>query len=488
MDFLDTSHPLTRIFNQLNASQDIAIGIGGEEFSYRQLRSKVIGAQAIFKNRSEKGILILANDNIDTYAAILACWSLGKFYVPIHPNYPQERREKIAQILQLDFIFDSTIDSLRDRKIDDALTFPNGLPNPEALAYVLFTSGSTGEPKGVPIQWSNLCAFERGFQNLGYYLSSQDRFLQMFDLTFDLSVMSFLIPLTLGASFYTVPHDSMKYAVIAELLEEKRLTFALMVPSILTYLKPYFDEIEATHLRYSLFCGEALHEDIVALWSDVIPQAQIDNVYGPTENTIFCTRYTYRRKETNASHQGILSIGQSMDFAQVKLWNDEKSDVMAGEAGNLWLGGQYLTQGYVNREDLNLTQFVIQDNVRWYNSGDRAMYTNQGDLLYMGRQDNQLKVQGFRIEASEVEFHLKNILPQGIRVVVLASNNRNGIVELVAVSEGYIWNDKAVKGELGKHLPGYMIPSHFLDMKEFPLNVNGKVDRKKIMTWVGEKI
>lgn len=488
MDFLDTSHPLTRIFNQLNASQDIAIGIGGEEFSYRQLRSKVIRAQSIFKNRSETGILILANDHVDTYAAILACWSLGKFYVPIHPNYPQERREKIAQILQLEFIFDSMSDSLEDRNIDDALTFPNGLPNPEALAYVLFTSGSTGEPKGVPIQWSNLCAFERGFQNMGYHLSSQDRFLQMFDLTFDLSIMSFLVPLTRGASFYTVSHDSMKYAVIAELLEEKKLTFALMVPSILTYLKPYFDEIVAHDLRYSLFCGEALHEDIVHLWSEVIPNAQIDNVYGPTENTIFCTRYTYRRNETNASHQGILSIGQTMESALVKIWDENKTELATGEVGNLWLGGTYLTKGYLNREDLNISQFVIQDNERWYNSGDRAMKNKDGDLLYIGRQDNQLKVQGFRIEASEVEFHLKKVVPQGVRLVVIAVRNSRGVAELVAVAENYSWDMKSSKDTLAKCLPGYMIPSHFITMNEFPLNSNGKVDRKNIEVWAQERI
>lgn len=138
----------------------------------------------------------------------------------------------------------------------------------------------------------------------------------------------------------------------------------------------------------------------------------------------------------------------------------------------------------MNRDDLNQTQFVVHDNARWYNSGDRVLVTESGDLLYAGRQDNQLKVQGFRIEASEVEFYLKKILPNGIRVIALAINNSKGLTELVAVGERAIWDTKNVKEELSKNLPAYMVPSHYLSMEDFPLNANGKVDRKKIASWV----
>jgi acyl-coenzyme A synthetase/AMP-(fatty) acid ligase len=142
----------------------------------------------------------------------------------------------------------------------------------------------------------------------------------------------------------------------------------------------------------------------------------------------------------------------------------------------------------LNREDLNQTQFVVKNNERWYNSGDRAFLSDSGELLYMGRQDNQMKIQGFRIEAAEVEFHLKKCLPEGNRVVAVAVNNGRGITELVAISENFQWPISEVKQALLKYLPSYMVPSHYLDFPEFPLNNNGKIDRKQLASWAEKKI
>lgn len=474
---------LDKVFNHLRDSQDPAIMIAGKLWTYRELKERVLAIESHWIKNKERGILIVAHDHIDTYAAILACWSLGKFYVPIHPTYPEERVKQIKSIIHTDYVFDPVREVLVGESSNDDLSMVCSFPEAESWAYVLFTSGSTGEPKGVPIGWSNLYAFMLGFQNLGYELNKRDRFLQMFDLTFDLSVMSFLVPLSLGACFYTVPYNSLKYAVIAELLEEHELSFALMVPSILTYLSPYFHEINAKHLRYSLFCGEALHEDIATQWAQCVPNAQIDNVYGPTENTIFCTRYTFNSSQPLA-HQGMLSIGSEMKDVACAIWNDNQEILSEEEVGNLWLSGAYLTSGYLNRPDLNQSQFVVKDNVRWYNSGDLATRNKDGQLLYMGRQDSQLKVQGYRIEAAEVEFQLKKLIPEGCRVVALGVPNSAGLMELVAVIENDEWDTRTIKEGLGAVLPPYMIPSKLIYMPSFPLNNNGKVDRKKILEWV----
>jgi acyl-coenzyme A synthetase/AMP-(fatty) acid ligase len=280
-----------------------------------------------------------------------------------------------------------------------------------------------------------------------------------------------------------VAHNSIKYAVIAELIESQRLTFAAMVPSILTYLQPYFKEINGRSLRYSLFAGEALYSDITAQWSQCVPNAQIDNLYGPTENTIVCTRYTFDRSNQLES-QGVLSIGKEMKGSRCAIWDDFFQEVPNFASGNLWLSGSYLTSGYINRTDLNQAQFVINQGVKWYNTGDVARRGEDGNLFYVGRQDSQLKIQGYRIESAEIEFQLKKILPEGMRIVVIGVPNDRGIMELIAVAENYLWNVQKIKKHLANWLPPYMIPVRFVSYEQFPLNGNGKVDRKQISAWL----
>ena len=296
---------VTPFFNSaLKYSGENAFCINEEYYTYAQFTQRIAAIAKSLEDNNETSIAVITNNDLDTYASIFAIWLTGKMYVPINPDSPNERNQSVINQVGVKTILDSnetkkltsvdfevSINLLKSYSLNSDLD--------DQLAYIFFTSGSTGTPKGVMISKNNVASFIEAFEAMGYDINETDRCLQMFDLTFDLSVMSFLVPLLKGACVYTIPKDKIKYGYIFELMEEKELTVALMVPSMLNYLRPYFDEIDCPKMKYSLFCGEALHLPIVQEWSNCLPNARIDNVYGPTENTIFCTSYTYKRDSEN---------------------------------------------------------------------------------------------------------------------------------------------------------------------------------------------
>ncbi|MEG2820009.1 MAG: AMP-binding protein, partial [Muribaculaceae bacterium] len=319
--------------------------INEKYYSYKDLALSVSKIRKVLKEKSimNMHVGLVSNNDIETYAAIIALWLEGDAYIPLHPEMPIERCDDIIEQVEIKYIIDSSAQSrftneeiiapalLQDSYLDLEL---NEDISDDKFAYILFTSGSTGQPKGVPISRKNVLAFVESFWALGYELSAKDRCLQAFDLTFDLSVISYLIPLLKGACVYPVPYDCIKYAYIAELLEDEELTFALMVPSTIRFLRAYFDEINAPSLKYNLFCGEALPAPLLKEWSRCIPNAFIDNVYGPTENTIFCTRYRYSREHDNKTYNDILSIGKSMNNTSMTLFDDNCNEIIINADGN----------------------------------------------------------------------------------------------------------------------------------------------------------
>jgi amino acid adenylation domain-containing protein len=488
---------LFKIYESFSLFHDrTAFFISGKSYSYSFLLKRIVPLQAVIRNADVIGISM--EDHIDTYASIFAAFFSGKTFVPLNPQNPIDRNSSIALQAAIQIIFcaeEKNLPVFRNlnnaevvwtEKIEpsiEKLLFEELTP-PSTNAYILFTSGSTGQPKGVPIMRKNLDAFANAFFDLGYQLSEADRFLQMFDLTFDLSIMSYFVPLTIGASIYTVPFSGIKYTNIYQLLEEHNLTFALMVPSIINQLKPYFDEIKLEKMRYCLFCGEALHEDMTSRWSQCIPNARIDNVYGPTEATIFCTCYTYKKKPPNKSVNGILCIGKPMKNNFCFILNDDDSIVKANEKGELCLAGEQLTEGYINNEEKNKEVFLTvrenQKTFRIYRSGDICYKDNDGDIFYIGRKDSQIKIQGFRVELSEIEHHARTFLKQHAVAVIARKNDAgNTVIELFI--ENYNQPTNALVDFLKTKMPVYMLPTKIISLPVFPLNANGKTDRNALL-------
>ena len=342
-------------------------------------------------------------------------------------------------------------------------------------------------PKESPITHRALAAFVAAFEALGLGIHPSDRVLQMFELTFDLSVMSYAIPLLHGASVLTVPGDALKYTYIHALLEDRSVTVALMVPSILNFLRPYFDEILCPSLRANLFCGEALPLDLLEEWCTCIPNARVLNVYGPTEHTIFCTAYEYQRNAENGSSNGILSIGKAMLGTTVGLVDEHGNWSHTGQSGELTLSGSPATLGYWRDEERTTSAFIHPESAspqRHYRTGDRCSIDEDGTILYWGRMDDQVKVQGYRVELAEIE-HFARRIAGGSVAVAIAVTNHFGHTELVLVLEGPAQDKASIINRLKEVLPSYMIPARVEQLSTLPLNANGKIDRPALKRQFG---
>lgn len=435
-----------------------------------------------------KNVGLVLNDDIETYASIFALWLEGHSYVPLHSEWPLERCMDIVSQVGLDLILDSSESSRYEGNIIltrslvdcDVNLIYNKKVDDEDIAYILFTSGSTGKPKGVQLSRENIGAFMDSFWKTGIKIDENDRCLQCFDLTFDVSVQSYLVALTRGACCYTIPYGQIKYIYACQLIEDHRLTFGAMAPSMIRYLKPYFDEIDMSSLRCCIVTAEACPIDLMNEWFEVAKNTEIYDFYGPTEATIYCTYYKLTRRGCNKTLNGIISIGRPMANVQALILDDRGNEVAVGEKGELCVAGAQVSCGYINNPVKNKESFFIKEidgkMVRFYHTGDLCYKDNDGDIMYSGRLDHQAKIQGFRVEMGEIEFHAREFLG-GVNVVCIAFDNSQSLTEIAMFIESNEFETDAMLEYLKSKMPHYMIPRHIYFEPIFPLNGNSKIDK-----------
>ncbi|MDR0368205.1 MAG: AMP-binding protein [Bacteroidales bacterium] len=483
-----------RLYKSLeDHASNVAFCIDDNFYTYGELSAVVANIRTLIReniSRNEQITALVAHNDVETYASILALWFEGKAYLPLLPSNPQKRNENILRQANIKYALSSSAEEnmenicfLHTKNISDnpVTEQPKDISD-TAFAYILFTSGSTAVPKGVPVSRGNISAFVHAFDALDSGMTSRDKCLQMFDLTFDMSIIAFLTALLHGAAVYTLPPVKAKYAYAIKLMHENELTVAVMVPSVINYLSSYFDQIYCPAMRYNLFAGEALMKDTLIGWKKCIPNARIDNAYGPTETCIICSYYTIPSPPQQAlSHNGLLSIGKPMKGTEMIIADENGQALPAESKGEVCISGKQVFSGYFKDEEKNKTVFFKRDNITCYRSGDMAFSNEEGYFFFLGRKDFQIKIDGYRIDLLEIEHHIRTITDNRylVSVVSFAGNTNHGIGVAIK-SEPF--DTKELMEQLKLLLPKYMIPSRFVFLPEMPLNNNGKIDKQALQS------
>ncbi|HZY39293.1 MAG TPA: amino acid adenylation domain-containing protein [Mucilaginibacter sp.] len=477
-----------------------AITFGDQKITYKQLNEQANQlARILTANGVKKGdnVGFSIDRGIEMVVSLLAIMKAGAVYIPLDPQFPLNRinymlDDSKAVVLLVSEKYEGRYESAaKELILEDAWKsldkYDAGDPAVEVsgddLIYILYTSGSTGNPKGVQIMHHNLLNFLLSMEQAPG-ISANDKLLAVTTISFDIAGLELFLPLIAGAEIVLASAaDAKDGRVLLDII--KRETITMMQATPYTWrilLEAGWDEKTPVKV---LCGGEALPQELA---EKLLPRASsLWNVYGPTETTVWSTI-----KELKSAEKPI-TIGRPINNTSVYILDKFMKPLAAGVAGEIYIGGDGVAKGYLNRPGLTTEKFVDDPftdipGAKMYRTGDLGKFWANGEIECLGRMDAQVKIRGFRIETGEIEFQLsrEKDIKEG---VVIARPDQNGVDKLVAF---IVFNPDAEgtenpsaqiqnwKDSLKNSLPDYMVPDNFIIVPEMPLTPNGKVDRKTL--------
>ncbi|NME69789.1 non-ribosomal peptide synthetase [Flammeovirga aprica] len=456
----------------------------GEKFTYEKL--DVLANQLanyLINNgvSSSDMVPICYHRSWEIIVGMLGIMKMGASFIPVDPTYPDQRKQYIfkesnakvivsnLQIEGLENVKRIALDEIPEATSTQA---PNVKIDPDSLAYLIYTSGTTGNPKGVKIAHT---ALNNMLLSISEELSA-DQSLKMLAMTtfgFDISLLEVFLPLSLGGEVHLISDEELEdIFIINDRILEYKTNLVQGTPSRMQMF--VYSEWENPSNCDILVGGEALPEQLKNQLLEV--SDNVWNVYGPTEATIWCsTKKLSKNEKVNA--------GKPLANNKFFILNDHKHLVPNGTIGQLYIGGAQLSEGYHNLEEMTKEKFIsspfsINPDDKIYASGDLAKWTSEGELMIIGRNDNQVKVRGYRIELSEIEEHIASI--DEVKQAVVLAKNGDVLLAFILFEEGGKLSHDEFESRLKETLPHYMIPQEFITMDKFPLTANQKVDRKTL--------
>ena len=476
--------------------------VGQETLTYDAFTEAVKPLAHLLQSRlRSKRIGILGSRSVEAYIGIAATAWAGGTYIPLNLKWPQARLVELMSSLDLDAL---VVDANGARLLTpavrevaprlvigpegaDVVQFPSDGPTLDEpayvdarhTAYVMFTSGTTGTPKGVVVSAGSLDHYLAETRKWAR-LTADDRVAEAHDTTFDLSVHNTFLAWEAGAALHIMsPLDLM---APHRFIQRHEITAWLSTPTVAAMAKPETLAGQMPSLTLSTFCGEPLPLDLATNWAAAAPNSRVENIYGPTECTVVCTRQTLTEPPLVTPERGILAVGRAYDNFDIVLLGPDLAPVAAGEAGEIALASPQLADGYLDAPERTAERFRTIDGRRWYLTGDLGRFDADGVLHHLGRTDNQVKLKGNRVELEEVEMHLRRAAGTQMACVVawpVVDGSAQGLVAFVANEEGEV-DAKSLQGAMTETLPRYMVPGTIHGIIELPRNTNGKIDRNAL--------
>lgn len=478
-----------------------------KEITFGELRvqARRIGGELAIRGLLKKPVAIFLEKGVDVLVSFMGTAYSGNFYSPIDVDMPGSRVNKILEVLQpavvittvpLKEVFSQYAYEGEFLLLEDVLAKESEAAQKAALAaarrkcidtdllYVLFTSGSTGVPKGVTINHRAVIDYIDWVTET-FEITEKDSFGNQAPFYFDNSILDIYSALKTGATVYIVPKNLFAQPVLLlEYLEEKKINTIFWVPSALIVVAKLkaFKNVDLTDtLKRVLFCGEVMPNKQLNVWRKFLPNVQYANLYGPTEITDACTYYMVDREFTDEEP---LPIGIPMPNTDILVLNEKNEPVQGDEAGELCVRGTSLSMGYYNNPEKTREAFVqnplnqaVPELI--YRTGDIVKYNERGEILYLSRKDFQIKHMGHRIELGEIETAVSS-LEEVSQNCCLYDEKHQKIVLFIeeALEKAYI-NEK-----ISHLVPEYMLPNKVIMVEKMPINANGKIDRVKLKEYI----